>query len=514
MRSTSISLLLLLSSVSALAGFGSREPIKWGKISAREFSVLPLGSDSAAPAIVLCDFGNIQISNRTFYSRHTRIKILNEEGLRYASVEIPYQTKNRHDDFVELRAHTLVMENGKIVTYKLPAGQIEVIKINEQWSKKKFTFPNVKPGVIIEFQYTVASLDFEKLDTWYFQREIPTLWSELRFEIPSPFVYLVTFENSRLLAPDEEMLFGQKLQWLYETRSRKRHNDLVNSNYLLYATPENRYKVWAVNNMKKKIVMKNLPGLSAVSGDQPLASYYPQARFDLFESSGNLPRSFKPLVLTTHKDYETRGEWALMRDRTALTGYVHFRLNTWSEFNEDLLEHDRFGMYLMKNSGGTRLTDSIIGQSRNRTEQLEAIYNYVQKTFQWNGEFSVYASQNFNDFIRHRKGSSADINLILVNLLRQAGIMAYPLLIRTADRGLPEKMFPVKGQFNHVIVYAELDGTEILLDAISGSTDLNKLHKLDIGTQGWIVREDNPGWVDIFSPRSREEDEDVPVFRL
>jgi len=512
MRPTYLVWLMLFSSVPAICGFGERLPVKWGKISAVEFSITPLGGDTAAAAIVLCDFGYIEISNRAFYTRHTRIKILKTEGLRYAAIEIPYQTKNRHDDFYDLKAHTLAMENGRIVSYRVTSDQIDDIKINDEWNKKKFTFPNVKPGVIIEFQYTVASLDFEKLDTWYFQREIPTLWSELRFRVPEPFVYLVTFVNSRQLAPDEEMAYGQKLQWLFDTRAHSRRIALIRNKYLLFATTESRYKVWALNNMKKKIVMRNLPGLASGFGGQPVTAFYPQVRFDLFESSGNLPRSFRPLVLTTHEDYETRGQWSLMHDRMALPGYVQFRLQTWSEFNAGLLEHDRFGMYLRKNSGGNRLIESI--NSLSKPDRLEAILQYVRKNFQWKGEFTLFASQDFDDFIHKQSGSSADLNLLLVSLLRQAGITADPLLIRTSDRGMPEKMFPVKGQFNHVIVLAEIDGVQVLLDATSGTNDLNRLHKLDIGTLGWIVRDDNPGWIDIYLQEDIRKDEEAPVFKL
>ena len=169
MKTKIIIFLMILSSVTALAGFREKLPIRWGKTSVSEFSVMPMGRDSAATAIVLCDFGNIEITNRTFYTQNTRIKILKEAGMKYASVEIPYQTKEKHDVFFDLKARTLVLENGKIVEYKVAPSQIDDIKLSDTWSKKKFTFPNVKPGVIIEFRYTVASLDFEKLNTWYFQ---------------------------------------------------------------------------------------------------------------------------------------------------------------------------------------------------------------------------------------------------------------------------------------------------------------------------------------------------------
>ncbi len=80
--------------------------------------------------------------------------------------------------------------------------------------------------------------------------------------------------------------------------------ELARDNELLYATAENRFKVWALNNRKKTITMRNLPGLWNVPGNQPVREFYPRITFDLFESSGDLPRSFRPLLLTTLDDYD------------------------------------------------------------------------------------------------------------------------------------------------------------------------------------------------------------------
>jgi|WetSurMetagenome_2_1015567.scaffolds.fasta_scaffold42150_2 hypothetical protein len=506
--------LICISTVAAFAGFGEKLPIRWGRISPSEFSIRPLGSDSAAPAIVLCDFGFIDISNRTFYRRHTRIRIMNEEGLRYASVEIPYQSKNKHDVFYDLKARTLVMENGKIIAYKVLPEQIEDIRINDRWSKKKFTFPQARPGAIVEFQYTLASLDFESLQTWYFQREIPTLWSEIRFQVPEPYEYLVTFENNRPLTADEDMNYVKRLQWMYDTGSHRRRAELARSKDLLYATDENRFKVWVMNNWKKKIIMTNLPGLSTVPGSQAVTDFYPRVRFTLFESSGNLPRSFRPLILTTRDDYESRGERALMQDWTVMPGYIHYRLKTWGQFNANLLEQERFGKYLIMNGGGNRLIDSISGGNHDQVARLAAVNHYIRSTFKWNGEFSMVAGQDFNDFIRKGTGSSAEINLLLINLLQHAGIKACPLLVRTADLGMPEKRYPVKNQFNHVIAMAEINGKQVLLDATAVNADLNKLDRKYIGAQGWMVRKDNPGWIEIFSLNGKKGQDAAPLFYL
>ncbi len=515
MKNTVISLLMLFTSATAFGGFNEKLPVKWGKISPSEFSVVPSKADAAAPAIVLCDYGDIEVTNRTFYTRHTRIRILNEDGLRYASVEIPYQTRNRHDVFYALKAQTLVLENGKIVKYKVPADKIEDIKINDRWNKKKFTFPNAAPGVIVEFEYTIASLDFQKLNTWYFQREIPVIWSEVRFEVPSPYVYLVSFENNRQLAPDEEAVYGEKLQWLYNTGERQRHFQLIDNKYLLYNTNENRYKVWAMNNTKKKIIMKNLPGLAASSGAQPVSYHYPQVRFDLFESSGNLPRSFMPLLLTTYKDYDRQSEWSLMHNNSVYIGYVHYRLKTWSQYNKELLNDERFGQYLIKSPGVANLSDSLADKRYTELERVHAVYHYVRDKFKWNGQFSSAATQDFKEFMKTKTGSSAEMNLILVNLLRQNGIRSNPIMIRTADRGKPEKMYPVKDEFNHVIASAEIGGSTYLFDATSDSPELNRLNKADLGTEGWIVNNDNPGWLEIFSAEGKKDAiDELPIFRL
>lgn len=500
---------MLCTSLPVFAGFKSKLPVKWGKINTAEFSIVPAGADINAPAIVLCDYGDIEITNRTFYTRHTRIKILNQDGLKYATIEIPYQKSKNHDRFFELRAQTLELKNGKVIKHRVEASQMEDVYVNVKWSKRKFTFPAVAPGTIIEYQYRIASLDFEKLDTWYFQREIPTIWSEIRVNIPVPFTYLVSFVNNRALEPDEEMVYGEELQWLYNTRQRQRRIDLAEKNHILFNTGENRYKVWALNDMRKKIVMKNLPGLSFQQNSQSVAMHYPQVRFDLFESSGNLPRMFRPLLLTTHDNYDEIPEMTMLSEHSGFIGYVHFRLKTWDQFNANLLDHERFGQYLMASAGAKK--DFSTGNSDD-LQKINSIIRHIKAEYNWNGEYAQLASQDFRSFMKTRSGSSAEMNLLLVNLLRQAGFESDPVLIRTSNLGLPEKMFPVKNQFNHVIATAVINGKTFLFDITSETSELNKLNKADIGTTGWVVRKSNPGWIETFEVE--KENTGIPVFRL
>jgi hypothetical protein len=77
---------------------GRRRPIRREGIPA-EFGFLPRKKIRLLPPSC-CDYGDIEITNRTFYTCHTRIRILKEDGLKYATVETPDETRNRHDDFM------------------------------------------------------------------------------------------------------------------------------------------------------------------------------------------------------------------------------------------------------------------------------------------------------------------------------------------------------------------------------------------------------------------------------
>src|SRR4030042_295120 len=443
---TSVSFILLKS-----FGFTGKEPIKWGKVSKSEFEINSFRGDSTVPAIILCDYGNIRITNRTIYSHHKRIKINHQEGLNFSRIEIPYQDKDNHDDIMVFKANVYQYRNDTIIKHQYHIKDAKSISLNDGKKLLVFDLQDVVPGCIIDYYYEIASLDFVKLDDWYFQSEIPTLWSEIRFDVPSPFLYLVTYQRGEFLTEDEQMKFARNLQWLYDANRIQRMGQLGKRQNILYESPSRNYKVFLLNNMKKKIVMRNIPGVSKVAGYVSMKDYYPRLKFDLFESSGNLPWFYQPLIMTATDDYETksRREWMYSN---RMTGYVQYRLDTWTEFNKKLLENERFGRQLIKYINTRPAFDESSSNDTSMITKMEAVFKYVQESFTWNGQYHVYATRDLNSIPENGEASSGEINLILVYLLRRAGFDADPVLIRTSNLGQPETVFPVHHQFNHVIL--------------------------------------------------------------
>src|SRR5690606_32875333 len=54
--------------------------------------------------------------------------------------------------------------------------------LNEYYNAKKFTFPNVKVGSIIEYEYTFTDQKLSFIDAWRFQHEYPTLYSSYQIQ--------------------------------------------------------------------------------------------------------------------------------------------------------------------------------------------------------------------------------------------------------------------------------------------------------------------------------------------
>jgi len=477
-------------------GYVDKPPIRWGKITKSEFEINSFRGDTSAGAVALCDFGDIKITNRTFYTRHVRIKILNNDGLKYANIEIPYKARNKHDDIITLKAQSYNLENGEIVKYKLRPRDISDIKVDDRWRKKIIKIPEVSAGSIIEYYYTIASLDFIKLNDWYFQSEIPALWSEIRFDVPEPFIYLVTYQKGKPLSSDEERKYGKSLEWLYNTKRLKRRMELAGNNHILYESPDKNYRVYVINNMKKKIIMKNMPGVKHVDGFLSIKDYYPKLRFHLFESSGRLSWIYRPLIYTTLDDYETSSRWELYHSNRK-TGYVHYQLDTWPEMNEKMLQSDRFGMQLLKHIDYLPVFDSIIKDKYSPKDKMMAIYGYVSKTMSWNKQYTVYLDNGLAEPFNKREGTSSEINMIMIYLLKRAGLDVYPVLLRTNDLGMPETVYPVHDQFNHVIALVKIEGETFLLDAIDPDVPYNMLPEKDLFTRGWILSKDDYGWINL-----------------
>lgn len=115
-----------------------------------------------APGIILFRLVQRDDNGRTSHEENfVRIKIFNEEGLKYANVEIPF-VKGR-DNVVNVKAHT-IHPDGSVVNFDGKVAEQTIVKSRGvKYLAKTLALPDVHPGSIIEYSYTY---DFP--EHWFF----------------------------------------------------------------------------------------------------------------------------------------------------------------------------------------------------------------------------------------------------------------------------------------------------------------------------------------------------------
>ena len=125
-----------------------------------------------APAIILYRQVDRDDNGRTSHEdNYVRIKILTEEGRKYADVEIPFFKAS--GDVIHIRART-IRPNGSAVDFDGKAFDKSIVKAKGmKYLAKTFTLPDVQVGSIIEYSYTL-DLNFVYDSHWILSDELFT----------------------------------------------------------------------------------------------------------------------------------------------------------------------------------------------------------------------------------------------------------------------------------------------------------------------------------------------------
>lgn len=115
-----------------------------------------------------------------------KIKILNDNGLDYAKLRIPYDlTGFQHMPISDVEGYIYSMENDRMVKRELKPKDVSIIENDNKSGIVEIVFPNAKAGDIIEYSYWQSSISTEKLPDFHFESKIPVLKSIYRIFVSS-----------------------------------------------------------------------------------------------------------------------------------------------------------------------------------------------------------------------------------------------------------------------------------------------------------------------------------------
>jgi len=171
---------------------------------------------------------------------------------------------------------------------------------------------------------------------------------------------------------------------------------------------------------------------------------------------------------------------------------------TWDKVNETLTKDEDFGGRLKTASFLNTKAKQIKEYDISNLQKAKRAYELVKSNITWDERYRKYAYKPLsNAFNREKNGSSADINLTLVALLKRIGFDAYPVVLSTRKRGLISPYSPSLTKLNYVIAQVEIDGEKYLLDATEKLAPFGLLPERCINGDARIVDETNATWVKL-----------------
>jgi hypothetical protein len=295
--------------------------------------------------------------------------------------------------------------------------------------------PDVQPGSIIEYKYTTTAKNYNYLEDWYFQGELPVMCSQFSLVVMPNYEFAYRVHKNEQLPIDIKQEKGSG---------------------------------------RIRFEMNNIAGLR----DEPF--------------------------MDAEKDYLQHIEFQLSGYQGTFGGTTRY-MTTWAEVTRELLMNPVFGIQLNKNIPvGEEWMNKIKAMSP-PFEKMAAIYNFVYKSIGWNGLGGIGSTNGVKEAWEKKKGSSGDINLLLINLLKEAGLEVYPLLVSERGHGKVNPEYPFIDQFNKVMAYVLIDNKKYVLDAAGAYTPPFMVPFAVINTNAFVVNRKKGGIITLTETEKKDK---------
>lgn len=438
--------------------------LKYGKPSKEELSLTSYAPDTTATAIYLFHQGQSDFVYHDGFQLTTehwvRIKILKPQGVSYADVSVPYYSPTDKDEGQErasdIEGCSYNMENGKCIKTSMKRESISFERINNLYKMLKFSLPAVKEGTVIEYHYKLYSDYFSHIDNWMMQEELPMLYNQYKITIPHVFIY-----NIELRGKD----YIQVKQRDSSIHATEREGGSAGVS-----------KDFTVSAQETTFTSRNLP---AIRQDEPYCwcpeDYKVQVSFDL-QGTQFTPNEYKP--------YSQK----------------------WEDVDNQLLkpENTQFGKYLSFTNPFRPETKQAYNSEMSFEEKIICAFQVLKKKMAWNGRYQLY-SKELEKVISKGNGSNADLNFILISILKDFGLEAYPVVMSRRSSGILPYHFPSLQKLNTFIV-AVYDINKQKYIFLDSSMDVPALNILPLELSVNKAR--------ILSPKETEEKKWVDVMAL
>lgn len=190
--------------------------------------------------------------------------------------------------------------------------------------------------------------------------------------------------------------------------------------------------------------------------------------------------------MDSYENYITKCEFDLAR--VTYPGYYKEYATSWKGVANRLGEHRYFGGNMTSGAGFLKEAVAEINANCSTPEEkIKAAIAEVKK-IKWNNSSSAYTSTtSLGSVYKKKLGNSADINFILIKLLRKLDLKATPVALSRRSKGFLLPYMPSLSKLNEVICLVKLGEKDLLLDATDAKLPMGLLPKRVINGQGRAI---------------------------
>ena len=433
---------------------------RYGKVSKEELQEKVHPIDSNANAAIL--YREIKSSfdysdDDGFYITHDvfeRVKIYNKDGYDWGSQSINlYKNGRAKEKISSLKGYTYTLVDDKIEEQKLKKNGIFEEETTKYLEKTKFTMPNIQDGCVLEYKYSIKTPFKYSIDLYGFQEKIPVNKVYIRFTTPEYYNYKMHQKG-----------------WIpFKIDTDKRERTLSYS----YTTQPQRGQAVPQRNKTQATFFENIYSVD-IENVPPIKKEKYSGNIENFMSSLSFELSFVKFPNSPIETFST----------------------SWEVVTRTIYDATSFGDQLDRTSYFKEDIDALISGVSNDDEKMIRIFEFVKNKMNWNSFFGYTSDEGVKNAYKNNSGNSGDINLMLIAMLRYAGLKANPVLISTKSNGIP--LFPTRDGFNFVIGAVENKSGIYLMDATNKLGEPNILETELLNWQGRIIRQDlSSTWISL-----------------
>lgn len=212
----------------------------------------------------------------------------------------------------------------------------------------------------------------------------------------------------------------------------------------------------------------------------------------------NLPPVKEEPYMKTLEDYRAALHFQLIAYKDQYQ-YIKF-IDSWPELVKK--QRDYYNKYLNEEAALKELLQGLNLQPLSDPDKIKTLYNYVRENIVTTSRGSKYVETEPGKVLKELKGTGAEKNILLVNLLNIVGFNADPLLLSTRSNGKVWENSPMLDKFNYVLAYVQAGINTYVMDTRDKYCPFGMLPVEDLVETGLLIDEGEGKFIKIPHPRT------------